>query len=37
MTELVAVLAIMFCLVVIGFLFKIYKESPRYKDEPEDE
>lgn len=33
MHELVAIIAIVICLVAIGFVIKIYNESPKIKDD----
>lgn len=37
MNELVSVIAIIVCLAAIGFVIKIYKESPKIKDSHDDD
>lgn len=37
MHELVAIIAIVICLAAIGFVIKIYKESPKIKEGSEDD
>jgi len=37
MNELVSVIAIIVCIAAIGFVIKIYKESPKIKNNNENE
>lgn len=37
MSEFIAILAISICLVAIGFVIKIYKESPKIENRIEDD
>jgi hypothetical protein len=37
MYELLSIIVIIFCLVVIGFVIKIYRESPKIKDRNPDD
>ena len=37
MHELIAIIAIVICLAAIGFVIKIYRESPKMKDSHDDD